>query len=76
MDLTAIVSLFREGGAIAVLAFFFWLLLVGKLRVEREYLDMKEQRDLARAGEREATTGMKESTDVAADVVFQPRKGA
>lgn len=74
MDLTAVVSLFREGGAIAVLAFFLWLIVIGKLRNEREYLDMKQQRDDARAGEREATTGMRDSTDVAADVLRAPHK--
>lgn len=59
----------REGGAEGVLAVLVWLVLTGKLRLEREYLDMRDQRDRARAGEREATQTAVVAADIAERVV-------
>lgn len=62
-------QLIEKGGVAGVLVFVGWLILNGKLRLEREYLDMREQRDRARDGEREATHGLGEAADIAERVV-------
>lgn len=38
-------QLVQTGGALGVLVLVSWFVLIGKLRLEREYLDMRTQRD-------------------------------
>lgn len=38
-------QLIQAGGAGGVLSLGLWLVLTGRLRLEREYLDMRAQRD-------------------------------
>jgi len=68
-------GIIRDGGALGVLAVVSWLVLTGKLRLEREYLDMRDQRDRARAGEREATHALREGAEIAERAAKRPRAG-
>lgn len=53
----------QAAGAFGVLFAVFWLVLIGKLRLEREYLDMKEQRDRALAEGHASTRVARETVD-------------
>ena len=60
-----IAQLIRAGDAPSVILIGLWLLLAGKVRLGREYDDMKEQRDRAIAEGRANAQVMREAADVA-----------
>jgi len=58
-------QLIENGGVAGVLVFVGWLILTGKLRPEREYLDMRDQRDEWKDEALASRLLLRDATDVA-----------